>query len=188
MEFEGKQVYLLTASAQSLKRLRWLISGRARIDSYVDVSTNNPVIFKQKLMVKGKPETDKTIRYEQKEQFMVIGDVKRHIMPNTQDPLSAIYNIRKADLGENGNLEFNINTNQKNYVLEAAYRQPNPRPAVRGELNRVHRESLVGMALLEALSRAYHVYGLDVAPATRQEGVDANDELARIVCSEAMTT
>ena len=38
-------------------------------------------------------------------------------------------------------------------VLEAAYRRPNPRPAVRGELNRVRREGIAGQALLDAMPR-----------------------------------
>jgi hypothetical protein len=70
-------------------------------------------------------------------------------------------------------------------VLEAAFRRPNPRPAVRGELNRVRREGLTGMALVDALSRVYHLYGLDVAPPSRREAVNENEDLARVVCSEA---
>jgi len=73
-------------------------------------------------------------------------------------------------------------------VLEAAFRRPNPRPAVRNELNRVRREGLTGMALLDALSRVYHLYGLETSPpyegASESEG--PNDELPRIVCSEAL--
>jgi len=38
-------------------------------------------------------------------------------------------------------------------LLEAAFRQPNPKPAVRTELNRIRREGLTGLALLETLSR-----------------------------------
>ena len=72
-------------------------------------------------------------------------------------------------------------------VLEAAFGQPNPRPAVRGELNRLRREGIVGETLLEVLSNIYHLYGLDQV--TRQPGstgVDENDEWPRIICSEAL--
>jgi hypothetical protein len=43
-------------------------------------------------------------------------------------------------------------------VLEAAFRRPNPRPAVHRELNRVRREGIGGQALLDVLSQVYHIY------------------------------
>ena len=75
-------------------------------------------------------------------------------------------------------------------VLDAAFRQPGPRPAVRNELNRVRREGIAGQALLGALSNIYHLYGLDEVRTQRDapgNEVDqsSNDELPRIVCSEA---
>jgi hypothetical protein len=71
-------------------------------------------------------------------------------------------------------------------VLERAFRQPNPRPAVRGELNRIQRESLSGMVLLDALSQAYHLYDLQAAPSPQADAGEENDDLPRIVCSEAL--
>ena len=70
-------------------------------------------------------------------------------------------------------------------VLEAAFRRPNPRPAVRGELNRVRREGIAGQALLDVLSRVYHLHGLQAVRARRDESEDENHALPRIVCSEA---
>jgi superfamily II DNA/RNA helicase len=52
-------------------------------------------------------------------------------------------------------------------VLEAAFRRPNPRPAVRNELNRIRREGISGEGLLDVLSRVYHLYGLDSAEPQR---------------------
>jgi hypothetical protein len=40
-------------------------------------------------------------------------------------------------------------------------------------------------AQVEALSRTHYLYGLDATPPPPQEATDENDELARIVCSEA---
>ena len=71
-------------------------------------------------------------------------------------------------------------------VLEAAFRQPNPRPAVRNELNRVRREGISGEALLDVLTGVYHLYGLDEVRSQRKVSEDENDALARIVCSEAL--
>jgi hypothetical protein len=71
-------------------------------------------------------------------------------------------------------------------VLEAAFRQPNPRPAVRNELNRIRREGIAGEALLHVLTRVYHLYGLDEPRSPREVSDDENDALPRIVCSEAI--
>jgi hypothetical protein len=71
-------------------------------------------------------------------------------------------------------------------VLEAAFGQPDPRPAVRGELNRVRREGIAGDALLEALGHIYHLYGLDETGQRPAASGDENDELPRIVCGEAL--
>ena len=71
-------------------------------------------------------------------------------------------------------------------VLEATFRQPDPRPAVRGELNRIQREKLTRMGLLDALSRVYHLYGLDIAQPRRGTGGEGNEGLSRIVCSEGL--
>jgi len=71
-------------------------------------------------------------------------------------------------------------------VVEAAFRRPNQRPAVRSELNRLHREKLTGMALLEALSKIYSLYGLATVQPREDACQDENDDLPRIVCSEAM--
>jgi superfamily II DNA or RNA helicase len=71
-------------------------------------------------------------------------------------------------------------------VLEAAFRQSSPRPAVRNELNRVRRENIAGEGLLEVLTRIYHLYGLDETRSQREVNEDENDGLSRIVCSEAL--
>jgi len=71
-------------------------------------------------------------------------------------------------------------------VLEAAFRQPAPLPAVRSELNRIRHQGLSGEALVDALSSVYHLHGLDSAPRRGEETPQENDALPRIVCSEAL--
>lgn len=73
-------------------------------------------------------------------------------------------------------------------VLEAAFRQPAPLPAVRGELNRIKREGIAGEALLALLTKVYHLHGLDRAPKQDEDALEDNDSLPRIVCSEALVT
>jgi hypothetical protein len=71
-------------------------------------------------------------------------------------------------------------------ALEAAFRQPGPLPAVSSELNRIRREGLSGEPLLEALSRVYHLHGLEGSPRHEESAEEGNDSLPRIVCGEAL--
>ena len=95
----------------------------AILDSYVDCATLNPISFKQKLVISGKPEQEKVVAYDQNKGFMTLDGVKREILPNTQDPLSLIYNLKKIDFAKNKEIEIGINTNQKNYVLKGTIEQ-----------------------------------------------------------------
>ena len=70
--------------------------------------------------------------------------------------------------------------------LEAVFRQLAPRPAVRRELNRLWHERVGGLALLEALSQIYSLYGLETQPTPRETVANENEELPRVVCSEAL--
>ena len=72
-------------------------------------------------------------------------------------------------------------------VLETVFTRPNPRPAVRSELNRMRRDGLSDTALLVALTHAYSVYGLDAEAAPTEIAADQNDELPRVVCSESLS-
>lgn len=116
-DFEGKKVYHLTAEAKSLRLYSGFINASAILDSFVDVASLNTMLFKQRLSLKGKEDVYKEVYYNQKEGIMTIGDVKREILPNTQDPLSAVLNLINYDFEKINKLQMNINTNQKNYML-----------------------------------------------------------------------
>lgn len=122
-EFKGQKVYHLSAVAQSLDILARFFKGEAILDSYVDIQSLSPVLFKQKLIVSNKPDIEREVLYDQKNAVMTLAGVKRQILPNTQDPLSMILNIRRMDFTKTSAFEMNINTNQKNYILEAKAEQ-----------------------------------------------------------------
>lgn len=122
-DYRNQSVHHLHATAQSLRCYSALLFGSAVIDSFVDRETHNPVLFQQRLTLKGKPTVDKVATYDQKEGVMVLDGVRRQILPDTQDPLSAIFNLRRMDFDRVKELEISINTNQKNYVLRGLARQ-----------------------------------------------------------------
>ncbi len=117
-EYKGQRVYHLSATAQSLKIFSQLFSGYATLDSYVDMQQLNPIVFKQKLVIRGKNDIDREVTYDQKQGIMSIAGVRRQILPNTQDPISAIFNIRRMNFDQPQEFEISINTNQKNYILK----------------------------------------------------------------------
>lgn len=122
-DYKGAKVYHLSASARSLKHYSGLFNGYAIIDSYVDARSFNPLLFKQKLKAPGKENPEKEIFYDQVKGIMTLGGIERQILPNTQDPLSAVFNLKHMDLSKIKNIEMNINTNQKNYILSGTVKE-----------------------------------------------------------------
>ena len=118
-EYKGGKVYHLSATASSLSFFSKFFNAYAVIDSYIDMQQLNPILFKQKLVVTDKKDSYREVLYDQKNCIMSIEGVRRQILPNTQDPLSAVFNVRRMDFDKSKDFEMNINTNQKNYILKA---------------------------------------------------------------------
>jgi hypothetical protein len=114
---QGQKVYHLRATADNLKWISWLVTASAVFDSYIDRKSFNPVVFRQKVSLKGKSYADKEILYDQARGVMSMAGIKRQILPGTQDPLSLIFNLRHLDFNRIKDFEMIINTNQKNYIL-----------------------------------------------------------------------
>ncbi|MCX5703091.1 MAG: DUF3108 domain-containing protein [Candidatus Omnitrophica bacterium] len=117
-EYRGRKVYHLHATAQTSRIFSRIFSGSAVLDSYIDREHFNPVTFRQRLIVSGKNDIDKEITYDQESGVMSLGGVRRQILIDTQDPLSAIFNLRRMNLDKIKAFVMNINSNQKNYILE----------------------------------------------------------------------
>jgi len=115
---KGNEVYRLSAQAKNLNIYSKFFQGEAVLDSYVDALTFNPFLFVQKVSMSGKKEAVKEVSYNQLEQIMTLNGERRQIPAGTQDPLSAVFNIRRMDFSKVKDFEMNINTNQKNYLLK----------------------------------------------------------------------
>ena len=122
-EYTGKRVYHFSAEAHSLKALGLFFKGSAFLDSYIDPEGLSPVLFKQRITILGRNDINKEVIYNQAEGVMSINGLRRQIFPNTQDPLSAIFNLRRIDFDKIKDVKMNINTNQKNYILEGIAKQ-----------------------------------------------------------------
>jgi len=73
-------------------------------------------------------------------------------------------------------------------LLDAVFRRPLRKPAVRAELVRIRREKLTGMALLDELTRLYTFYALEAPSPEQEAAVVTNDDLPRIVCSVGLAS
>lgn len=117
--YQGRSVYHLSAEAKPLDFYSKFFKAQAQADSYVDSDKLYTLKFEQILMPPNNPEDKKEILYDQENNFMELRGVKRHILPGTHDPLSAIFYIRHQNLEIGKVFDININTNQKNYQLYA---------------------------------------------------------------------
>jgi len=80
--------------------------------------------------------------------------------------------------------ESDDNLRQQIAVLDAVFQQPITRPAIRTALNRIRRESMTGLALLETLTQLYHIHGLETRLRQEHDHGEENEALSYIVCSE----
>ena len=124
-EYKGRKVYHLRATANNLRLFSNFVNAYANLDSYIDIRQLTPVLFKQKLVVTGRKDTYREVFYDQTNHIMSIEKVRRQILPDTQDPLSAIFNVRRMDFDNIKKLEMFINTNQKNYILKGTAKTKN---------------------------------------------------------------
>ena len=121
--YNGQEVYHLSAMARPLSIYSAVFKGSAAIDSYVDKEKLRPLFFKQRVDSPGKESPQKDISYDIKKNTMTLRGVEREILSNTFDPLSIMFNLKNMDFSKVENLEMNINTNQKNYLLRGSVKE-----------------------------------------------------------------
>jgi hypothetical protein len=115
--YEGRKVYHLEGVARATKFISWFYNAYAEIDSVVDKNKLHSLRFTQTLVFPDKPKEVRTLFYDQENNIMELRGVKRNILPDTQDPLSAMYYIQRQELAPGKEFDININTNNKNYRL-----------------------------------------------------------------------
>ncbi|MBN1912822.1 MAG: DUF3108 domain-containing protein [Candidatus Omnitrophica bacterium] len=117
-DYRGVKALRLKAKAKTLDFFSRLFNSYVEAESYVDARSLNPLLFRQKLVINGKSREEKEVSYDQDSGVMTMDGVRRQILADTQDPLSAIFNMRKMDFKEKKDFSLYINTNQKNYILK----------------------------------------------------------------------
>lgn len=118
IDYKGSKVRHLNAEAKNLDIYHFLRKASASIDSYLGLQDHNPVFFGQRLSLSGAKDNYKEVFYDQKSGIITVAGQQRQMPSGTKDPLSAIFALRRMDFTKNKDFEFNVNTNQKNYVLK----------------------------------------------------------------------
>lgn len=116
---DGKEVYRIFAEAQPAKFIDFFYKVKAKAESIVDKDNLYTLKFTHSLNVAGETKEDKVIFYDQINHVMQREGEKRVILPDTHDPLSAIFYLTRQELAIDKVFDLNINTNQKNYRLYA---------------------------------------------------------------------
>lgn len=117
--FKQKRVLHLSAEASAVGFISRFFDARAQAESFIEKQQLHSLKFLESTSIPDKPKEEKEVIYDQEAHIMELEGVKRSILPNTQDPLSAMYFMRKQPLKIGKEFDININTNQKNYRLFA---------------------------------------------------------------------
>ena len=115
--FQGKEVYHLTAEARAAGLISRFLNARVEIDSIVDKKRMHSLRFTQIMEMLDKPKDERVIIYDQENNVMESRGVKRSILPDTRDPLSAMLYIQNQNFQLGKEFDINVNTSQKNYRL-----------------------------------------------------------------------
>lgn len=117
--YRNKKIFHITAIASVSGVISKLFNAKAQADSYMDKEKLHSLKFKETLILPDKPKEEKEVLYNQEKNVMELRGVERKILPDTQDPLSALIFIQRQPLKIGKEFDININTNQKNYRLYA---------------------------------------------------------------------
>lgn len=118
VSFKGKKLRLLTLTAKSTGLASKFFKAKAEIKSYLEPEKLYPLFFIQHIEVPNHLPDYKEIIYDQTNHIMELEGVKRIILPNTHDPLSAIFYMGNQDFKIGQIFDLNLNTNQKNYSIK----------------------------------------------------------------------
>lgn len=118
MSYNGREVYKLVAEVQTSGFASVFYQAKARIESYMDKDKFYSLRYEENIILPDKDIETKEIVYDQENLIMQRGNFKRKILPNTQDPLSAIFYLRTQDFDINKSLSINTITKEENYEIK----------------------------------------------------------------------
>jgi len=119
MNYQGHKVYHLVAKVETSKFISKFFNASARVESYMDTQKLHSLRYKEETYIPDHEPEIKDITYDQKNLVMELRGVKRKILPDTQDPISALFYIRTQEFESGKAFTINIITKEENYELRA---------------------------------------------------------------------
>lgn len=117
--YNGRDVYKLLAEAETSGFAAIFYKAKARIESYMDKNKFYSLRYKEELILPDdKGPKIKEIIYDQENHIMTRANMKRKILPDTQDPLSAIFYLRIQDFNIEESIVMNTITKEENYEFK----------------------------------------------------------------------
>jgi hypothetical protein len=123
MKLNGREVYHITAKAETTSFVEKLFPVEDEISTYIDTKELYPVRFDKK-QKEGKKLKDECVDFDQEQgkAFFTsrITDEKKefNVPKGVQDPVSCIYYFRLSNLKEGESLFANVHLDDKNWFLE----------------------------------------------------------------------
>ncbi|MFH1854403.1 MAG: DUF3108 domain-containing protein [Candidatus Omnitrophota bacterium] len=123
-ERNGRKVYHILATAESTPAISKLYKVEDRISTYLDTEGLYPVRF-EKQQREGGYRSDEYTDFDQEKGKAFYFSRRNHskkeyeIPKEVQDPLSCMYYFRFQDVSVGKSIFANVNTDEKNYLLEA---------------------------------------------------------------------
>lgn len=123
-ERNGRKVYHILATAETMPIISKFYKVEDRISSYLDTERLYPVRF-EKQQREGGYRSDEYTDFDQTKgkayYFSRLNHTKKEyeIPEKVQDPLSCMYYFRLQDVAVGESVFANVNTDEKNYLLEA---------------------------------------------------------------------
>lgn len=118
-KYNRRNVYKLFAEAETSGFVSIFYKAKAGIESYMDKNKLHSLRYTENIILPDKGAETKEIIYDQDNLIMTRKDFKRKILPNTQDPLSAIFYLRTQDFNVGQSFIINIISKEDIYDLKA---------------------------------------------------------------------
>ena len=112
--YNGKKAVLIEAKASTSEIVAKIFDARASISSIVNPIDMTSIVYRETIWNRGEEES-KVIYYDQEKNALKTEEGIYRILPQTYDPLSALFSLKNRDLNLGDSFEINVNSNQSNY-------------------------------------------------------------------------
>ncbi len=115
--YNGREVILIEAEANTSKIISKLFDARISMTSIVDPIDMTSLVYREVIWNRGEEES-KIVYYDQEENALTTPEGVYRILPETHDPLSALFSLKNKVFKLGDSFDINVNSNQSNYGVK----------------------------------------------------------------------